>query len=145
MFFRTLDSMTNAKSNDLLTLALVTFLLLAAIVTTAAQFVSVALAGEADVVAVTAERQAEGTWRFDVTVKHADTGWDHYADRWDVIGPNGTVLGERVLLHPHVEEQPFTRSLRGVLIPEDFERVIVRAHDSVHGLGGQEMTVELRR
>ncbi len=145
MFFRTIDSMTNAKSNDLSTLALVTCLLVVAIALACAQLANVALAGEADVVAVSAKQQAEGTWRFDVTVTHEDTGWDHYADRWDVIGPDGTVLGERVLLHPHVDEQPFTRSLRGVSIPNDVASVIVRAHDSVHGLGGQELTVELLR
>mgnify|MGYP001795526413 CR=1 FL=1 len=137
--------MTSAKSNDLSTLALVTFLLVAAIAVTCAQLVNVALAGEADVVAVTAEQQVEGTWGFDVTLVHADTGWDHYADRWDVIGPDGSVLGERVLLHPHVNEQPFTRSLGGVSIPNDVVSVIVRAHDSVHELGGEEVTVELLR
>jgi hypothetical protein len=45
------------------------------------------------------------------------------------------VLGERVLLHPHVDEQPFTRSLSGVAIPSDVEQVTVRAHDNVDGWG----------
>lgn len=102
-----------------------------------------AIAGEADVVAVEATRQGDGTWRFDVTVRHADTGWDHYADRWDVVAPDGTVLDTRVLLHPHVAEQPFTRSLAGVAIPEDLRQVTIRAHDSVHGYGGVEMTLDL--
>ena len=102
-----------------------------------------AFAGEADVVAVEATRQGDGTWRFDVTVQHADTGWDHYADRWDVVAPDGTVLDTRVLLHPHVTEQPFTRSLAGVTIPEDVRQVTIRAHDSVHGYGGVEMTLDL--
>ena len=43
-----------------------------------------------------------------VTVQHADTGWDHYADAWEVLAPDGTVLGTRTLLHPHTDEQPFT-------------------------------------
>ena len=71
---------------------------------------SPARAGEADVVRLEATRISPGVWRFDVTVRHADEGWDHYADRWDVIGPDGAVLATRVLLHPHVGEQPFTRS-----------------------------------
>ncbi len=104
-----------------------------------------ASAGEADVVAVEAAREDPGTWRFDVTVAHGDEGWDHYADKWEVLAPDGRVLGARVLLHPHVGEQPFTRSLGGVAIPEDIDRVILRAHDSVHGLGGVEITVELTR
>ena len=40
------------------------------------------------------------------------TGWEHYANKWDVVGPDDTILGTRVLLHPHVNEQPFTRSFR---------------------------------
>ena len=104
-----------------------------------------ALAGEADVVAVEAAQDGAGTWRFEVTVRHADEGWEHYADKWEVLAPDGTVLGTRVLLHPHETEQPFTRALGGVAIPEGIERVTLRAHDSVHGLGGAEVTVELAR
>jgi hypothetical protein len=104
-----------------------------------------ALAGEADVVAVEATQDGAGTWRFEVTVKHADEGWEHYADKWEVLAPDGTVLGTRVLLHPHETEQPFTRALGGVAVPEGIERVTLRAHDSVHGLGGAEVTVELAR
>ena len=102
-----------------------------------------ALAGEADVVGVEARQAADGTWRFDVTVAHADEGWDHYADRWEVVAPDGTVLGTRVLHHPHVDEQPFTRSLSGVVIAEDIDTVTVRAGDSVHDFGGAEIEVDL--
>jgi len=102
-----------------------------------------ALAGEADVLAVEAALAGDGTYRFDVTVEHADTGWEHYADAWEVVAPDGTVLGTRTLLHPHVDEQPFTRSLTGVAIPDGTTEVTIRAHDSVDGLGGKEVTVEL--
>jgi len=102
-------------------------------------------AGEADVVGVKAVPLAGGTWRFNVTVAHGDTGWDHYADRWDVLAPDGSLLGTRVLLHPHEHEQPFTRSLGGVEIPAAIPEVTIRAHDKVHGLGGREMTVKLKR
>ena len=112
---------------------------LAAILLSASQL----FAGEADVVGVEVRRDGDAAWRFDVTVLHADTGWDHYADKWDVIGPDDTVYGERVLLHPHVGEQPFTRSLGGVRIPDDVGAVTVRAHDSVHGYGGRTLTVDL--
>lgn len=102
-------------------------------------------AGEADVVGVEAVPEGGGTWRFHVTVAHTDAGWDHYADKWDVVAPDGTVLGTRVLLHPHETEQPFTRSLGGVAVPNSVGRVVLRAHDSVHGYGGAEATVELPR
>ncbi len=101
-------------------------------------------AGEADVLAVEARASGAG-WSFDVTVQHADTGWDHYADAWRVVGPDGTVYGTRTLFHPHVDEQPFTRSLAGVEIPAGVTEVTVEAHDSEHGWGGAAVTVALPR
>ncbi|PKR56767.1 hypothetical protein [Thalassospira lohafexi] len=100
-------------------------------------------AGQADVVGVEARKSSDATYRFSVTVSHADTGWDHYADAWQVIGPDGAVLGERILAHPHVNEQPFTRSLSGVGIPNGITSVTVRARDLVHGFGGQEIAIDL--
>jgi hypothetical protein len=93
-----------------------------------------ALAGEPSVTDAQAS-QSSGTWRFDVTVAHADEGWDHYANAWQIAAPDGTVLGTRELLHPHVSEQPFTRSLGNVAIPADVDQVQIRARDSVHGWG----------
>ncbi|NNK97393.1 MAG: hypothetical protein HKP41_23815 [Desulfobacterales bacterium] len=100
-------------------------------------------AGEADVVAVKVVAQQEDTYRFDVTVSHQDEGWKHYADKWDIVGPDGTVFGTRTLLHPHVDEQPFERSLSGVKIPKDIQQITVRAHDLVHQYGGKVMVVTL--
>ena len=94
-----------------------------------------ALAGKADIVEVVASQAGDGTWRFDVTVAHADEGWDHYADAWQILGADDTVLGTRELVHPHVDEQPFSRSLSGVNLPQDLTQVRIRAHDSVHGWG----------
>ena len=102
-----------------------------------------AQAGPADVVGAEARQTSEDLWTFSVTVAHADEGWEHYADRWVVLAPDGTVLGERELLHPHVEEQPFTRSLSGVAVPAGVTSVIVRAGDSVHGFGGAEIVLDL--
>ena len=104
-----------------------------------------AAAGEADVVGAEAARESDGTWRFRVIVRHADAGWDHYADRWQLETPEGRVLGTRVLLHPHETEQPFTRALGGVVIPDDVREVIIRAHDSVHGDGGEVFRLKLPR
>ncbi len=65
-------------------------------------------AGNADVLHVRAVEGAGGDWTFHVTVQHPDTGWDDYADGWDVVTPDGTVLQPdpdspftRLLLHPH--------------------------------------------
>lgn len=101
-----------------------------------------AFAGEADVVDVKITGSGE-RFNFSVTLKHADEGWDHYADKWEVVGLDGTIYGTRVLAHPHVDEQPFTRSLSGVEIPAGIGKVTIRAGDSVHGFGGREMEVTL--
>lgn len=102
------------------------------------------LAGEADV--VDAEVDCDGfVCDFSVTVRHDDEGWDHYADRWEVLDPGGNVLGVRELAHPHVQEQPFTRSLRSIEIPTEITEVIIRSHDTVHGYGGSELTIDIPR
>lgn len=66
-------------------------------------------------------------WTVSVTLSHPDTGWDHYADNWRIETADGTILGTRLLLHPHVEEQPFTRSLSDVQIPETVTEIYLRA------------------
>jgi hypothetical protein len=104
-----------------------------------------ALAGEADVLSAEVQCSEDRVCRFSVTLRHADEGWDHYADRWEVLSPEGELLATRVLRHPHVEEQPFTRALPDVKIPASVEKVRIRARDSVHGYGGEEVEVELLR
>lgn len=83
------------------------------------------------------------TWRFDVTVLHPDTGWDHYADGWQVEDAEGNVLGLRVLAHPHVNEQPFTRSQSGIVIPEGTTKVFVRARCIVDGWNAEAVAFSL--
>jgi len=116
-------------------------------------FLSASVSGEqhnedlnyAQAVYVKASRNANGSWRFDATVRHMDQGWNHYANAWRVVDPDsGKILAERVLLHPHDNEQPFTRSQSNVQIPADVTRVIVQAKCNVHGFGGREIVVELK-
>ncbi len=95
-------------------------------------------AGCADVVGV--DVSGDGPYAFSVTVASADTGWDKYADEWRVEDPTGAVLATRELTHPHVDEQPFTRTLSGVKIAGN-RTVIVSARDSVEGYCGE--TVEV--
>ena len=98
--------------------------------------------GCADVIDV-AVRAAGNSFDFDVSVKSADTGWEKYADAWEVRGSAGEILGIRELLHPHETEQPFTRSLSGVEIPPLLTSVTIAARDSVLGFCGESMTVAL--
>lgn len=102
-----------------------------------------ATAGEANVVNVQVRGTRAQGYRIEVTVRHADEGWEHYADAWEVLSPEGEVLATRTLYHPHVDEQPFTRSLSGVRIPEGIDEIVVRARDSRHGYGGKTLRVKL--
>jgi hypothetical protein len=77
-----------------------------------------------------------GKYQFDVEVSSPDTGCDQYADWWEVLTENGKLLYRRVLLHSHVDEQPFTRSGGPVPIDEN-TIVLVRAHMNTNGYGGQ--------
>lgn len=100
-------------------------------------------AGDVSIEFARFERQGEAGWRVSVTLRHADTGWDHYADAWRVVTADGGIVATRTLYHPHVEEQPFTRSLGGVKPPAASRRVYVEAHDSVHGWSPQRLMVDL--
>lgn len=83
-------------------------------------------------------------WRFDVSILHPDTGWDHYADGWRVLDMQGNELGMRVLGHPHENEQPFTRSLGGVKIPHGTSEVQIQARDLPDGWNTGTTIVKLR-
>lgn len=95
-------------------------------------FAGVVLADAPQVVDVKTT-QSGGAWRFDVSILHLETGWDHYADGWEVIDADGNQLGLRVLAHPHENEQPFTRSQSEIIIPEGVAEVFIRTRDNEHG------------
>ncbi len=101
-----------------------------------------AFAEDPQIIAAIATRTGAG-WTFDVTLKHPDTGWDHYADAWEVLAPDGSSLGLRELVHPHEDEQPFTRSLSGVAIPDGTDHVLIRARCLVDGWGEARFMVDL--
>jgi len=100
-------------------------------------------ADDASIEAVTARANGDA-WTFSVTLRHGDTGWDDYADGWRVVTEDGTELGLRTLFHPHVDEQPFTRSLSGVMIPEEIARVFVEARTNTDGWGDARFAVDLK-
>ena len=101
-------------------------------------------AGEcADVIGAELVEVGDGTYRVSATVSSADTGEEKYADEWRVVTSDGTVLGVRVLTHPHVNEQPFTRSLSGVEIGPEVDAVTIEARDSVEGYCGEAVSVEV--
>lgn len=71
-------------------------------------------------------------YTFAVTIASNDRGPQHYADWWEVVSEDGTLLYRRVLLHDHADEQPFTRDGGPVTISAS-RQVFVRAH--VHPTG----------
>jgi len=103
---------------------------------------SPAMADPPETRAVQASPHGAG-WRFDVTIAHPDTGWDHYADGWRIETPEGEILATRVLHHPHETEQPFTRALLSVTVPDGMTTVHVRAKCSVDGWSSQTTSVSL--
>lgn len=102
-----------------------------------------AQAGPTSVLDATATANADGTYSFSATLTHRDEGWSHYANKWEVVTPEGRVIGTRTLFHPHVDEQPFTRSLARVEVPIGVTEVIIRGYDNVHGAGDRTFTVKL--
>ena len=93
--------------------------------------------GLADVEAVSVSG-APGSYTFPVTVSSPDTGCDHYADWWEVLSESGDLLYRRVLLHSHVDEQPFTSNGGHVDARRD-ETVIARSHMNLASYGGVAM------
>lgn len=98
-----------------------------------------------DVIAAEATTTDGLTWRFAVTISSPYDSPDRYADAWRVLDTDGNELGVRVLGHDHANEQPFTRSLDGVEIPESVRRVIIEGRDLVNGWGGSTLEVTLER
>ena len=99
-------------------------------------------AHEAEIQKATAQDNGE-TWSVSVTIVHEETGWDDYADGWRLENEVGDTLGTRVLHHPHANEQPFTRSLSGVMLPDGTETIWVRARTSTDGWGASRYRLEL--
>ena len=103
-----------------------------------------ALADPAQILSANAARADMG-WHFEVTVRHNDVDWDHFADGWEVVDSSGNRLGYRELYHPHIDEQPFTRSLSGIMIPDGLREVFVRVHCSRDGWSEQKVAIKLAR
>lgn len=96
-----------------------------------------------DVLAVKVRAAGAGSFDFDVTISSPYDTPQRYADAFRATGMDGRVFGERVLLHDHADEQPFTRDLHGVKIPPDVGRVVIQARDGRFGYGGRAVEIDL--
>ncbi len=104
---------------------------------------TMAYGGEVQILATDLHNREGMHWSVNVTLKHSDTGWAHYADNWRIVDNKENVLGDRVLAHPHVTEQPFTRGLSSVKIPEGTTTIYIEAHDKVHGWSKNRLKVSI--
>ncbi|MEE9415031.1 MAG: hypothetical protein V3V01_07090 [Acidimicrobiales bacterium] len=96
-----------------------------------------------DVIEVSTTQDGDGEWRFDVTISSPYDTPERYADAFRVSTVDGELLGVRELAHDHGAEQPFTRSLAGVEIPDDITEVVVEGRDQVNGWGGKKVLASL--
>ncbi len=96
-----------------------------------------------DVVRAIADPTGEGTWTITATLSSPYDSPERYADAWRVLAPDGTELGIRELSHDHADEQPFSRSLVDVAIPDDVETITIEGRDQRNGWGGETFTVDL--
>ena len=107
-------------------------------------FSQVVLTSDPEILDVKVELTSAQKYNISVTLKHEDTGWEHFANAWRVYSPEGELLGERVLHHPHVKEQPFTRTLRAIGIPSDLAEIKIVANCSETKEAKKSYTVKLR-
>jgi len=81
------------------------------------------------------------TWTASVTLSSPYDTPERYADAWRVLDESGTELGVRVLTHDHQNEQPFTRSLNNLVIPDGVRQVTIEGRDQISGWGGATVTI----
>lgn len=103
---------------------------------TATETTTVTAAG-ADVLGVSIQG-SPGAYTMSVTVNSPDTGCECYADWWEVLTPEGSLIYRRVLDHSHSSEQPFTRS-GGPVDIQKTDVVVVRAHMNTTAYAGAAM------
>ena len=96
-----------------------------------------------DIVSVKVVPRGGDVFDFDVTVSSPYDTAVRYADAFRVTTKGGAVLGERILLHDHADEQPFTRDLYGVAIPPAVAVVVIDGRDRLHGWGGRSVEIRL--
>lgn len=83
----------------------------------------------------------EGGYTFDVTIESSDLDCTQFADWWEVITEDGTLVYRRILTHPHTEGMsgnPVTRGGGPVAITAD-QTVIIRGHMNNAGYIGLPM------
>ena len=93
----------------------------------------IATSKEASIISITVSG-SENNYTFNVGISSPDTGCEQYANWWEVITEERSLIYRRILGHSHVNEQPFVRS--GGIVPiTASQTVIIRAHMNTSGYG----------
>lgn len=95
-----------------------------------------------DVVDAALEPRRDG-WRLSATISSPYDTPERYADAFRARTEDGEVLGIRELLHDHAGEQPFTRSLEDLVIPDGVDRIVIEGRDLANGWGGTTVTLDV--
>lgn len=90
-----------------------------------------------DVLQVSIKARSADRFDFDVTMSSPYDTPQRYADAFRIVGPSGEIYGERILVHDHADEQPFTRELYNVAIPAGVKIVTIQGRDQKSGYGGK--------
>jgi phage tail protein X len=85
----------------------------------------------------------QSSYSFIVTMSSPYDTAERYADAWRVVGDDGVVYGVLELAHDHAAEQPFTRTLTGITIPDTVASVTIQGRDQVYGWGGETFEISL--
>ncbi len=96
-----------------------------------------------DVISAKVRPNGSDSFDFDVTLSSPYDTPQRYADAFQVMGKDGKIYGERILLHDHAAEQPFTRSLHAVKVPKPARAVVIQGRDQRFGYGGKTVEVAL--
>jgi hypothetical protein len=83
-------------------------------------------------------------WSVRVMLQHPDSGWDHYASGWEVLAPDGTVLAEAEITHPHSAD-PFQTDLDGIQVPAGVDHLLIRVRCTLDGWSARTYRLDLPR
>ena len=81
----------------------------------------------------------DNRYHFTAQIAHFDLSWEHFVDRWEIIGENRRVLATDNIYYPQIGGGVLVRLLTGVKVEPGTEYVIFRVHDKQDGYGREKL------